>query len=440
MDQNQINTSSAVSGTRSRVLMAAYACEPAKGSEPGVGWNWALQTAKQGHDVHVITRENNRNAIESAIRKYDGNKPHFHYVDFHKSIQFLKKKLGSNGLIIYYYLWQFLVARKAKNLSNTKTFDILHHVTFVIDWMPSGLAFVSGNAFLWGPVGGSTHDIPPCILRALPFRARIAERFRRTIQFIFKRFDPFLHLTMRKADRILTYTTEALAGIPMKFRHKAFSVVHIGINATDLPQSNLRQILPGKSEFKILSNGRMVAWKGFDILVRAFEIFLDKNPCDAQLYLTSDGPFRKYVDGIIAKCRNQGQIHSMGYLPTRNDVYQALEECDLYALMTCRDGPPVAVLEAMNSAKPILYFDMGACAELVPDDAGVKVQFEDANYDELVQRTARAIQNAYQNHSNLRIQGEQGRCHVQCNHQWDQIGDEISRHYYEILRIKNDKP
>ena len=42
--------------------MSAYACEPGKGSEPGVGWNWALQAA-QFHEVWVVTRANNRAAI-----------------------------------------------------------------------------------------------------------------------------------------------------------------------------------------------------------------------------------------------------------------------------------------------------------------------------------------------------------------------------------------
>ena len=42
---------------RIRVLISAYACEPNKGSEPGVGWNWTLQMAKMD-EVYVITRSN----------------------------------------------------------------------------------------------------------------------------------------------------------------------------------------------------------------------------------------------------------------------------------------------------------------------------------------------------------------------------------------------
>ncbi len=39
-----------------KILLSAYACEPNKGSEAGIGWNWVLEIAKRGHNVTVITR------------------------------------------------------------------------------------------------------------------------------------------------------------------------------------------------------------------------------------------------------------------------------------------------------------------------------------------------------------------------------------------------
>ena len=39
-----------------KVLLSAFACAPYRGSEPGVGWNWAMALAKY-NDVVVLTRE-----------------------------------------------------------------------------------------------------------------------------------------------------------------------------------------------------------------------------------------------------------------------------------------------------------------------------------------------------------------------------------------------
>lgn len=48
-----------------KLLLSAYACEPGLGSEPGVGWNSALEAARF-HDVWVLTRAANRKAIEQV--------------------------------------------------------------------------------------------------------------------------------------------------------------------------------------------------------------------------------------------------------------------------------------------------------------------------------------------------------------------------------------
>ena len=44
---------------RLKIFISAYACEPEKGSEPGIGWNVVNELAKY-HEVHVLTRANNQ--------------------------------------------------------------------------------------------------------------------------------------------------------------------------------------------------------------------------------------------------------------------------------------------------------------------------------------------------------------------------------------------
>ena len=52
-----------------KVLISAYACEPSKGSEPAIGWNWATEIANKGHHLVVFTRLNNKKNIESFLEK-----------------------------------------------------------------------------------------------------------------------------------------------------------------------------------------------------------------------------------------------------------------------------------------------------------------------------------------------------------------------------------
>ena len=70
------------------ILISAYACEPNKGSEPGVGWNWAIELSKH-HNVWVITRDNNKSTIESYIKEnpsYNCKNLKFIYVGLFRAI------------------------------------------------------------------------------------------------------------------------------------------------------------------------------------------------------------------------------------------------------------------------------------------------------------------------------------------------------------------
>ena len=110
-----------------RVIASAYACEPEKGSEPGVGWNWARQIARF-HEVWVITRKNNRAAIEAALAKEAVSNVHWVYFDLPRWASFWKK--NRRGVHLYYYLWQIGAYLRVRKLHREFCFQLAHHLTF----------------------------------------------------------------------------------------------------------------------------------------------------------------------------------------------------------------------------------------------------------------------------------------------------------------------
>ena len=137
------------------------------GSEAGVGWNWAAQAAMHGHEVHVITRSNNRDVIEEEQRSRRIPRLFFHYYDLPSPFPSWKKRTGYYGLLTYYYFWQLGVWGLARRLHRVHGFDLAHHVTFVNDWMPSGVGWIQ-TPFIWGPVGGSTNVLPASMRESHP--------------------------------------------------------------------------------------------------------------------------------------------------------------------------------------------------------------------------------------------------------------------------------
>ena len=50
------------------ILVTAYATNPFKGSEDGMGWNFVYEIAKH-HKIIAITRENNQPHIDKYIKE-----------------------------------------------------------------------------------------------------------------------------------------------------------------------------------------------------------------------------------------------------------------------------------------------------------------------------------------------------------------------------------
>src|SRR2546425_1110949 len=115
-----------------KVVMGAYACDPQQGSEPGVGWHWALEAVHAGHEVWVITRTKNRSAIEASLGASPQPNLHFDFFDLPRPFLSLKRRLGNFvGLYGYYYLWQLRLLARARRLHRRIGFDLAHNVTFV---------------------------------------------------------------------------------------------------------------------------------------------------------------------------------------------------------------------------------------------------------------------------------------------------------------------
>src|SRR5947207_1788204 len=207
-----------------KVLLSAYACAPGRGSEPEVGWNWVQQWARL-HDVWVITRANNRERIEEGLRRNPAPRAQFIYLDLPKPLRFWKNCPG--GLQIYYYFWQFFAYRKARSLHRRIGFNLVHHVTFCMYWLPSFMALLP-PPFIWGPVGGG-ESTPKSFRPAFGLRGRIYEFFRDIAQWI-GGMDPSVRMTARRATLALATTAETAARLASLGSKHVHVLSQIGIS------------------------------------------------------------------------------------------------------------------------------------------------------------------------------------------------------------------
>ena len=407
---------------RLKILLSAYACEPEKGSEPGVGWSW-LQQISRFHDVWVITRENNRLLIEKELKRKPLNNVCWIYYDLPLWLKFWKK--GNRGVYLYYYLWQFFIYFLGRNLYNNIHFDIIHHVTFVNYWTPSFLSFLP-VPFVWGPVGGG-EVTPEIFYNTFSFKGKICEYLRHIAQWT-GAHEPFTLHTARKSCIALATTKETENKLKqMKCRNTKI-LSQVGLNEEEfdkLASLKLRQSLP----FRLLSIGNLLHWKGFHIGLKAFKRLLVKFPT-SEYWIIGKGPELNNLKGLCRKLGIEERTIFLGKIK-REAVMKKLEECDVLIHPSFHDSGGYVCAEAMAGGRPVICLDLGGPAVQITEETGFKIPA--INPEQVINDTAEAMITLATN-SELRISmAKAGRKRIKEFFLWEKKGDYINKIYQELI-------
>lgn len=332
-----------------KILLSAYACEPNKGSEPGVGWSWATEYAKC-NEVWVLTRDNNKKTIEKYMEEnpeYQNKNLHFVYVGLPPKLTFWKK--GRRGMRLFYMLWQRKAVKVAEELNKKINFDFVQHVTFVSYTQPIYM-YKLGIPLIWGPVSGG-ENIPSKIKIKMSLKEKIIEYVRNASQIGALMF-PSIRKTMKTAKAILVATEETKKKIPTKYQSKTFILPAIGIEK--MPAVNKKNRHDGK--IKIIMAGRLINWKAFDIGIRGFLRISDKYP-EVELHILGEGKRKKELK-ILASDKIGKKIIFDN--PVKHDhIYEFYSEFDLFINTTLRDSGCMTMMEAMAVGLPCIAIATG---------------------------------------------------------------------------------
>jgi glycosyltransferase involved in cell wall biosynthesis len=347
-----------------KVLVSAYACEPDKGSEPGVGWNWVKQISRFA-EVWVITRANNREVIEKALLKEPMPNVHWVYFDLPRWTKFWKK--GKRGVRVYYYLWQIGIYFIGKRLNQKIKFDIIHHVTFVTYWLPSFLSLIS-VPFIWGPVGGG-ETYPQEFNRTFSLRGKIYESFRNIVRWL-SEHDPLVRITTRKSSIAIGTTTETLKRLEKIGSKNVMMISQVALRCDEI--KHLYTVsLRNSNPIRFFSVGSLLHWKGYHMGMCSFSQLLN-NFKKCEYWLIGDGPEKKRLKslafnlGISDKVKFHGSVN-------RSEVFNLLNDCDILLHPSFHDSGGYVCAEAMAAGKPVICLDLGGPALQVTEETGFKI-------------------------------------------------------------------
>ncbi|MCE2509402.1 MAG: glycosyltransferase family 4 protein [Alphaproteobacteria bacterium] len=365
-----------------RILLSAYACEPGVGSEPEVGWRWAVELAGLGHEVWVLTRTNNRPAIEKGLATLAGDaKPRFLYYDLPGWAGWWKK--GRRGIHLYYLLWQWGARRVAQAAHAEIRFERIHHVTLVSARQPSFLGSL-GVPFAFGPAGGGERA---------PFRLRVGYGARAWVEELLRdglnalvRFDPLLRRTYRAARQIYVTSAESRRFVPARDRAKTAISLAIGF---DVAAPSPPAVRPSGDGLRLLYVGRFLDLKGMHLGLPAFAAFAGANP-EARLTLLGDGPDKTHWQRMVERLGLTGKVIWRDWT-AREKLDAVYAEHDLFFFPSLRDSGGLVVLEAMAQGLPVVCLDRGGPGVIVDASAGRAVGTEGRDRKAVIAGLAEAL-------------------------------------------------
>ena len=407
---------------RLKILLSAYACEPHRGSEPEVGWQWALQMARF-HDITVVTRERNRRSIGPELESLRGSQPlpQFVYHDAPKWLEKLKDKF--RVVRPYYVMWQRDAHDIISGLVSREKFDLLHHVTFASFRYPAAI-WGHGLPSVWGPVGG-IESVP---LGLLPWRhpPSLLREFARNADNFFQ--IATLNVLRRRArnSSLVIASTREMQEVFQALGASTRLAPAIGLEAREFPP---REYRPRSGPLRLLFAGNLLALKGLDL---AFEA-LKASGCDARFTLFGKGDFQPLLKRLAANLGLTDRIEFSGSVP-RKELLRTYGDFDVFLFPSLHDTGGYSVIEAMANGLPVICLDVGGPGTAVQAGCGVKIPL--GRRGEVIRALAEAIQRYHANRALAVEHGRQAHETVLRDYDWQHKAERMDAIYQELTNIK----
>lgn len=180
-----------------------------------------------------------------------------------------------------------------------------------------------------------------------------------------------------------------------------------------------------ETEILIVSTGRIIKDKGFDVLTDA--IIEGKNWNNTKFLIVGDGSYLEEMKCRIADAGLCERVFFSGY---RNDVAQILEESDIFVLCTLHETLCNSVVEASYANLPVVATNTGGIPEIIED--GV-TGFLTEKYD--YKAVCNNLQMLVADEQLRTKMGKNGRVRIDSKFSSDEITEKIDSFYKAVLRM-----
>lgn len=218
-----------------------------------------------------------------------------------------------------------------------------------------------------------------------------------------------------------------------EFERWADRTIWLPENAIDPDRFPLRARPSGSGPLSACFIGRMVPYKGPDMLLEAASDLLRSG--EMTLDLIGDGPMMEDIRRLAAPLGKAVTFH--GWLP-HQEVQSVAGECSLLAFPSVREFGGGVVLEAMAMGLAPLIVDYAGPGELVTDRTGYKVAPGDR--DAIVSRIRAELNRLADNPAGIAARAAEGQALVRRNFTWAAKARQVSEVYEWVTGRRKTRP
>lgn len=408
--------------TNQTILATCYAINPYKGSEDAMGWNFVYQIARF-RKVFVVTRENNKTHIEKYMKENPDplyQNMNFLYFDLPYWMRFWKK--GGRGALLYYYLWQRGIVSFVKK--QKVDFDIAHNVNFHNDWTPSFLWKLK-KSLVWGPVGHHPL-IPKQYLKDYSQKYFLKDRLTWMVKNFFWKLSPSLKKTVQHSNHIWCMNS----GVPDKLKVKKDQYsLYPSVASEDFYQKDEVAV---KSDFAIISVGRFVPLKGFDLTIRSFIQFIsalsEEEKAKCKLILVGTGEQKQFYKDLIQQNNAENYIEIIEWID-RRELMKMYEKASVF-LFPSHEGAGMVVPEALSFGLPVVCLQNEGPGEFITEKCGFTVPQQE--YDQTVTELSDSLMKLFSDKDLQQKMSIEARKHYLDRFSWEKRGDHLNTIYNQI--------
>lgn len=249
-------------------------------------------------------------------------------------------------------------------------------------------------------------------------------------------YKPLMMHMLKRADCIITATKGHIDGssyLPA-FRGKC-RVIPYGITPDDYLSVQRKPILTNlcnnKNSVKIFFTGRLVYYKGIDVLLNAF-----RKVKGCELFIAGTGELDAQLKAYTEHHKIASKVHFLGFLPDET-LRQAYADCDIFVLPSVAKSEAFGIvqLEAMVYGKPVVNTNLPSGVPFVSLDGQTGLTVPPSDPEAL----AKALNNLAENKTLREIYGNNAAERVRKYFNEKNVITEIYSALSENIKARSEK-